>query len=377
MTATFVQVPVDRITPHDRNVRRDLGDLDELSASIKGMGVLQPLIVAPDPGTEDQGSLGYILVAGHRRHAAAVKAGLAKVPCVVRTDLDTQAKVLSCMLVENLQRSDLTVMEEADAYAQLELLGVKEAAIAKTTGRSRATVHQRILLAGLPAERREQYEKGSLSLEGAVKCAKLRERWADDEEIIEAIDEQGTWAFGDGSYGIDRTIERILDSRKPQPEPEEDVEDEGSLDLDGRRAEWESREQERAARQEAGKAAWARMYDWLSARVTEQDRTVMSAMLDLAIDIQVTDYDMRGLPELFGIEPAGEDEDVDDANLRIAADLKALDLDDRTMFLAIASADLASPMGGYYLDSRMRNYQALGYTLTDDDRTFLTEEASA
>jgi len=371
---TLTTLPLDQIYAHPRNVRRTVGDVDELAASIKGVGILQPLTVAPQDGR-------YIVIAGHRRLAGAQAAGLTEVPCVVREDLtDDLAAQLAAQLVENLQRSDLTVMEEADAYAQLELLGVKEAAIAKTTGRSRATVHQRILLAGLPTERREQYETNSLSLEGAVKCAKLRQQYADDAEILDAIDDAGNWAFGDGSYGIDRTIERILDSRKPQPEPEEADDDEDGLDLDGQRAEreaeWAIREQERVARQQAGKAAWARMYDWLSGRVTAQDRTVMSAMLDLAIDIQVTDYDMRGLPELFGIEPPGEDEDVDDANLRIAADLKALDLDDRTMFLAIASADLASPMGGYYLDSRMRNYQALGYTLTDEDKALVTEEAS-
>lgn len=367
------KVPLEQLEPHPNNVRRDLGDLTELAASIKGMGLLEPLVVAPKgkPGE------GFVVIGGHRRLAAAAQAGLDGVPCIMRADLCTQASQIEAMLTENLQRSDLTVMEEADAYAQLELLGVKEVAIAKATGRSKATVHQRLLLASLPAARREEFEGGKLSLDGAVKCAKLRERWVDDTEILEAIDEQGTWAFGDGSYGVDRTIERILEGRKPQPEAEEAAEEEGSLDLDGRRAEWESREQERLARQEAGRAAWARMYDWLSGRVTAQDRTVMSAMLDLAIDIQVTDYDMRGLPELFGIEPAGEDEDVDDANLRIAADLKALDLDDRTMFLTIASADLASPMGGYYLDSRLRSYQALGYTLTDEDKVFLTEEDDA
>lgn len=383
MTATFERVKVDRITPHDRNVRRDLGDLDELAASIKAQGVLQPLVVAPVAITQEEqkASAGllpqrYVLIAGHRRLAAAMQADVESVPCIVRDDLDSLAKQLEAMLCENLQRTDLTVMEEADAYAQLELPGVKEAAIVKATGRSKATVHQRLLLASLPTKRREQFEANELTLEGAVICAKLRAQYADDSEILDLIDKAGSWSFG-GTYGVKSQIERILAERKraaePKPEPaesrgedgDEDDEIDGQSTIDGqiRVSAWEER-------QKAQKAAEARMYDWLSQRIVAQDRGVMSGILDLAIDVQVTEYDVRGLPELFGIEPPGEDEDVDDANLRIAADLKALDRDDRTLFVALCMADLV----GYFHADRLRGLQSLGYALTDEDKGFLLEE---
>lgn len=385
MTATFERIKIDRITPHDRNVRRNLGDLDELAASIKAQGLLQPLVVAPVAITQEEqkASSGllpqrYVLIAGHRRLAAAQQAKVESVPCIVRDDLDSLAKQVEAMLCENLMRSDLTVMEEADAYAQLELLGVKEAAISKTTGRSRKTVHERLLLASLPTERREQYEEGNLSLDGAVACAKLRAQYADDAEILELIDKAGTWSFR-GTYGVKAQIDRILDARKraaePDPEPavdtydDEDYEDdevEGQSTIDGqiRVSAWEER-------QKAQNAALDRMYDWLSERIVAEDRHVMSGILDLAIDVQVTDYDVRGLPELFGIEPPGEDEDVADANARIAADVKALNLDDRTLFVAICVADL---VGSYFHPDRLRNFQSLGYPLTADDKALLPVE---
>jgi ParB/RepB/Spo0J family partition protein len=365
MSATYATVPVDRIVPHTRNVRRDLGDLDELAASIKAMGVLQPLTVAPLVGS-DLGD--WVLIAGHRRHAAAAKAGVAEVPCVVRTDLNTQAKQLQAMLVENLQRTDLTVMEEADAYQQLELLGVKEAAIAKTTGRSRATVHQRLLLASLPAERRDQYEAGKLSLDGAVKCAKLRQQYADDAEILTAIDDAGTWKFTPGTGGIDWTIDRILDSRKPQPEPD----DGDTIDYAGKRAEreaeYERQRQERAERGAAYAAARDRMYDWLSGRIAVRDQVVVERLIDLALEAAVQGEIDRVLP-LLGIDPPGEGEDVDDATLRISRAAKALDPFDKVLMLALVVSEATSEWA--YVPEYARDMAALGYPLTADDTALL------
>ena len=367
------KVPLDQLEPHPHNVRRDLGDLTELADSIKGMGLLEPLVVAPKgkPGE------GFIVIGGHRRLAAAKVAGLDGVPCIMRPDLNTQASQIEAMLTENLQRSDLTVMEEADAYAQLELLGVKEAAIAKTTGRSRATVHQRLLLAGLPTERREQYETNSLSLEGAVKCAKLRQQYADDAEILDAIDDAGNWAFGTGSYGIDRTIERILDSRKPQPEPEED--DEDALDLAGKRAEreaeWAERDRERNERIAAHKAARERMYDWLSGRIATRDEMVAGRLLDLAIDIVAAQGEAERVLPLLEIDPAGEDEDVDDAILRVTREAKALSPFDKTLLLALVLSEVTSEYA--YLPDHAREMTDLGYALTPEDQALLTVEGAS
>ena len=364
---TLTTLPLDQIYAHPRNVRRTVGDVDELAASIKGVGILQPLTVAPQDGR-------YILIAGHRRLAGAQAAGLTEVPCVVREDLtDDLAAQLAAQLVENLQRSDLTVMEEADAYAQLELLGVKEAAIAKTTGRSRATVHQRILLTSLPAERREQYEKGSLSLDGAVTCARLRQQYADDAEILAMVDEAGTWAFS-GGYGVEGSIKRLLEERKradePQSEPEEDVD---TLDLAGKRAEreaeWAERDRERNERIDAHKAARERMYDWLSGRIATRDEVVAERLINLAIDFAAQGDGLDRVLPLLGIDPAGEDEDVDDAILRITLEAKALTTFDKTLLLALVLSEMTSEYA--YLPDHAREMTDLGYALTDDDKALL------
>jgi len=377
MTA-LVDVPVGRINPHRLNVRKDLGGLDELAASIKAQGLLQPLIVAPDHGTAEKGSRDYILIAGHRRHAAAVKAKVQSLPCIVRDDLDTDAKVIEAMLVENLQRTDLTVMEEADAYAQLELLGVKEVAIAKATGRARGTVRQRLLLAGLPAERREQYEKGELSLDGAVLCAKLRQQHADDAEIMAMIDKAGTWMFRHDSYGsVAKKIEYLLAEREraanPDPEPEED--DEGTIDYDGARAE----RQEQWAKQRAAADAerqrladvWRSHNEWIGGLVVRA-RSDFDTVLTIAAATFADRIDedlAEGVLPVVAIE-TGED--------GLPVDWTASDA-----LLYLLLADMPSefeptPWGspGWDLRRRIRWLQAMGYSATADDKVVLAEGAA-
>jgi ParB/RepB/Spo0J family partition protein len=372
-------IPIDKLVAHPRNVRGDVGDLTELAASIKAMGILQPLTVAPnmDGGYEPAGPDStimrpstYIVIAGHRRQEAARKAGLATVPCLIRSDLVKQAAQIEAMLVENLQRTDLTVMEEADAYAQLELLGVKDAAIAKATGRAARTVKERRALAGLPTPRREAVEAGKLTVDAGVKIARLRAQWVDDAEILVAIDEASSWAFSDGSYGIDRTIERILDRRKPQPEPEDD----DGFDYDGQRAEREAAHEQarldREARTAAVTAATERMYDWLSGRLAVQAQTVVDGLLDWALEDILDNYSTDPALPMLGIEPCGEDEDVDDANLRIAAALKALPHQDKVIALALGVSGAATRQP-YWFDEHARSMAAIGYPLTDDDKALM------
>lgn len=370
---TLTTLPIGVIDAHPRNVRRDVGAIDELAHSIKGVGILQPLTVAPQDDS-------YILIAGHRRLAAAQKAGLTEVPVVIREDLANDlAKQLQAQLVENLMRSDLTVMEEADAYAQLELLGVKEAAISKTTGRSRKTVHERILLASLPTERREQYETGKLSLDGAVKCAKLREQYADDAEILALIDEAQTWAFGD-NYGVKHRIDRLLEDRRratePDPEPDDD---EDALDYAGKRAEreaeWEKARQERQQRADALNAMRDRAFDWLSGRIVARDPQVIDGLLDWAIDDTFDNWNVQEADlALLGIEPCGEDEDQDDAVLRQARAAHALSHDDKVILLALLASS-ATDRHAYDWRDWADRYTALGHRLTADEQTLIKPAA--
>lgn len=142
-------LPLTSLEPNPRNPRTDVGDVTELAASMTTQGIVQPLLVTP--ATEPDV---YLVVAGHRRLAAAAKAGMGTVPCIVE-DLTTADQV-AIMLVENLQRTDLTLIEEAQGYQQMLDLGYKAGDIALQTGRPRKTVEQTVKMLSLPAEAQER-----------------------------------------------------------------------------------------------------------------------------------------------------------------------------------------------------------------------------
>src|SRR5437899_8406933 len=122
-------IPVEAIAPSSLNPRSDLGEIGDLAASITSLGIIQPLTVRP---TEDGR---YLLVAGERRYAAALAAGLTEVPAIVREIDDKTA--LEIALVENCQRRDLSPTEEAGAYRMLiDGHGYTQRSLAKQIGRS-------------------------------------------------------------------------------------------------------------------------------------------------------------------------------------------------------------------------------------------------
>lgn len=143
-------IGIENIYPHPENPRKDLGDLSELVESIKKNGVMQNLTVIPghwnaDGEYEDSG---YTLIIGHRRHAAAKEAGLETVPCRVVEGMDRKEQ-LSTMLEENMQRSDLTVYEQAQGFQLMLDLGETEDSIAEKTGFSKTTIRRRLNIAKL------------------------------------------------------------------------------------------------------------------------------------------------------------------------------------------------------------------------------------
>lgn len=170
----YRMVALDHLVPHPDNPRKDLGDLTELVDSIKAQGVRQNLLVVPDPGDPDR----HMIVIGHRRAAAARLAGLTELPAVVDPTL-TPAQQLELMLVENVQRSDLTVVEEADAYQGLLDLGLTKADLAKRTGVSKTTVAARLKLAAMPEAAKAKVGTGQASLEDAEALAEFE----DDHEV--------------------------------------------------------------------------------------------------------------------------------------------------------------------------------------------------
>lgn len=158
---TLVVIDVDAIDPHPHNPRRDLGDLTELAASIEEVGVLEPIVVVP---AGDR----FTVLLGHRRHAASRIAKRTDVPSIVRPDLvGKDAEQLEAMLIENLQRVELTPVEESQAYQELLDLGLDIGAIASKTGRSRKTIGLRLGLARLGDKTLERVHTRQITLEEA------------------------------------------------------------------------------------------------------------------------------------------------------------------------------------------------------------------
>lgn len=138
---------------HPENPRKDLGDLTELAESIKKNGLMQNLTVIPGHYEADGTFVqeGYTILIGHRRCAAAKLAGVAGIMCTVITEPISKAEQIGIMLEENIQRTDLTVVEQAQSFHQLTLLGLTEDDIAAKTGFSKKTIHSRLEIAKLDA----------------------------------------------------------------------------------------------------------------------------------------------------------------------------------------------------------------------------------
>lgn len=136
----ITMIPVGLLEHHPENPRKDLGDLTELTASIKKNGIMQNLTVIADPETSK-----YLVVIGNRRLEAAKMAGLIELPCVVK-DLDHKTQIAT-MLEENMQRADLTVYEQAQGFQMMMDLGYSAADIAEKTGFGETTVRRRIKMA--------------------------------------------------------------------------------------------------------------------------------------------------------------------------------------------------------------------------------------
>lgn len=155
--ATYQHVAVDLIRPNSYQPRADFDDEahEALAASVKELGVLQPLLVRRDGD-------GFELIAGERRWRAAQAAGLAEVPVIIR-EADNMAS-LEQALVENLHREDLNALEEAAAYQQLiDDFDMTQQQVAKRVGRSRSAVANTLRLLGLPPSLQAKVSTGALS----------------------------------------------------------------------------------------------------------------------------------------------------------------------------------------------------------------------
>lgn len=150
-------VPLSRIEPDPDQPRQRLEGLEELTASIRTKGVLEPILARPLPpaGPDDFGQRRYRIISGERRFHAARRAGIREIP-LIEMDV-SRSEALEIALVENLQRVDLTPFEEAEGLnALLEQHGYTHEQIATAVGRSRVSVTESLALLRLPPGVRER-----------------------------------------------------------------------------------------------------------------------------------------------------------------------------------------------------------------------------
>jgi ParB family transcriptional regulator, chromosome partitioning protein len=158
----LLEIDVDRLAPSEYQPRgaMDAARLDELAASIRTNGVIQPIVVRKVGD-------GYRIIAGERRWRAAQKAGLTRVPVVVKdvSGADAAGRLLQMALIENIQREDLNAIEEGKAYRQLaDEFGLTQDAIATAVGKDRATVANTMRLLKLPDEVQNDLLAGALTM---------------------------------------------------------------------------------------------------------------------------------------------------------------------------------------------------------------------
>lgn len=173
----LADIAVGEIRPNPLQPRRSFSEpaLSELAASVERHGVLQPVVVARAP----EG--GYHLIAGERRWRAAKMAGLKTVPAVVRDAVDGTEQ-LALALIENLQREDLTPIEEARAYHHLRVeLGLSQEEIAQRVGKDRSTVANALRLLQLPLSVQASVDDGTLSAGHARTLAGLDDATRQEE----------------------------------------------------------------------------------------------------------------------------------------------------------------------------------------------------
>lgn len=150
-------IDLEKIDPNPEQPRTEFGDLTELTASIAEKGVLEPLLVKPSRATGR-----WMIIAGERRYRAARAAGLTEVPCV-EMDIDA-GSVAEIALIENMQRKDLTVWEEADGLLSLcDRFGYTHDEVARKVGKSRSTVTEALSIAAIPADVREICREAAVS----------------------------------------------------------------------------------------------------------------------------------------------------------------------------------------------------------------------
>lgn len=222
----IAQTPIADLSPSKQNLRTRVGDIKGLQRSIEDSGILEPLIARWTTDGEGDDDVPYLeVVAGHRRLEAAKRAGLETVPVVVRTITD--AELSKAMLIENMQREELSPLEEATGYLRLvsdHEMTVKD--LAKAVGRSQRHVSERLRLLDLPDEVATEMDRGEIPLSAlqAFEALANHPMWDEVDEDVrtEAVAAlRNNWRYPESV--IDRVFrpikrQQVIDTAKAKAE---------------------------------------------------------------------------------------------------------------------------------------------------------------
>jgi ParB family transcriptional regulator, chromosome partitioning protein len=176
-------IPLSRIDPNPHQARSELGNIDELMASIKAKGVLEPILVRP---RNDR----YEIIAGERRYVASKRIGLKEIPAIEMIVKDNEAMELA--LIENLQRKDLDVFEEADGLSVLvDVYAYNHAQLADKIGKARSTITEIINVARIPKKLRDICSQAGITSRSTLIEIAKQEKPEDMEHLIHEIQQRG------------------------------------------------------------------------------------------------------------------------------------------------------------------------------------------
>ena len=203
MKNNIEMIRIEKLHPHPQNLRKELGDLTELTNSIKESGVFQNLTVVPHEELEGE----YTVLIGHRRLEAAKLAGLEALPCMITAM--NQKEQLATMLLENMQRCDLTIIEQAQGIQMMIDLGESVEQISQKTGLSKSTIYKRKNIAELDQEESKKALERGASLMDFLELEKIK----DPETKNGLLKKMGSKEF---KWNLERAIteEKIKENSK-------------------------------------------------------------------------------------------------------------------------------------------------------------------
>lgn len=427
ITKRNIMVPVDQIEPHPDNPRKDVGDVTELAESIKKNGIFQNLTILRTPNENGKSTV----IIGHRRLAAAKLAGLKEVPCMV-VEMDKKEQIAT-MLLENMQRSDLTIYEQAQGFQMMLDLGETKSEIAEKTGFSETTVRHRLKLLELDPEEFRKAEERQPKLTDYIELEKLDDpelkskalkaigtsnfQWTMESckrqqreneiksEWLEYIDKLMPKVEWDASREVVKTItmtRRLTDEDKAMLDKLVDDDADNVLDywhetrnnylyilgkkLKKTKPSYEEEQRRRTEKIDRIRTiqnqAQALRQKFVKEYVSKSNHRAMVLRALFAHEIDICDVNWNRVAEVLGI-PCGEDEDFDSDTITENSDFIMLCVTSPDKVLLTVIADYVEDNdkrvyawdGSYSrnegLERWYRTLESVGYSMSDEEKAML------